>query len=68
YIMTALRTIEGISLQYIQANFGEDEKQNLLQRAIVYINNQSIQLNNDCLQLTNAAKFLADGIAADLFV
>jgi oxygen-independent coproporphyrinogen-3 oxidase len=66
--MTALRTIEGISLQYIQANFGEDEKQNLLQRAIVYINNQSIQLNNDCLQLTNAAKFLADGIAADLFV
>ena len=68
YIMTALRTIEGISLQYVQVNFGEVEMNNLLNRALVHINNQSIQLNNDCLQLTNAAKFLADGIAADLFV
>jgi oxygen-independent coproporphyrinogen-3 oxidase len=68
YIMTTLRTIEGISLQYIQANFGEVEMTNLLNRASIHINNQSIQLNNDCLQLTNAAKFLADGIAADLFV
>jgi oxygen-independent coproporphyrinogen-3 oxidase len=66
--MTTLRTIEGISLQYIQANFGEVEMTNLLNRASIHINNQSIQLNNDCLQLTNAAKFLADGIAADLFV
>lgn len=68
YIMTALRTIEGISLQYIQANFGEVEKTNLLNRASIHINKQTIQMNNDCLQLTNAAKFLADGIAADLFV
>lgn len=67
YIMTALRTMEGISLQYVQQHFGEIEKQNLLQRAIVFMNNQSIKLNNDYLQLTNAAKFLADGIAADLF-
>lgn len=68
YIMTALRTIEGISIQYIQANFGEVEMTNLLNRASMHINKQSIQLNNDYLQLTNAAKFLADGIAADLFV
>lgn len=68
YIMTALRTIEGISIQYIQANFGEQAINNLLNRASIHINNQSIQLNNNCLQLTNAAKFLADGIAADLFV
>ncbi len=68
YIMTALRTMEGISLHYVQVNFGEDEKQSLLVRATPFINHQSIHLHNNCLQLTLQAKFLADGIAADLFV
>lgn len=68
YIMTALRTIEGISLNHIQEKFGEKEKENLLSRATIFLNNQTLVNKNQFLLLAPKAKFLADGIAADLFV
>lgn len=68
YIMTALRTIEGISLNYVQEKFGEKEKENLLIRAEVFVKNNSLTIYNQFVQLTSKSKFLADGIAADLFV
>jgi len=68
YIMTSLRTIEGISLQHVTNYFGEEEKERLLDRSKELLNQQSLIINNQFLQLTPKAKFLADGIAATLFV
>ena len=68
YIMTSLRTIEGISLQHIKENFSEEEKEKLLSRSKKIITQQLLSIENNFLKLTPQAKFLADGIAADLFV
>ncbi len=68
YIMTSLRTIEGISLQHITKNFSEEEKEKLLSRSKKLITQQLLSIENNYLKLTPQAKFLADGIAADLFV
>ncbi len=67
YIMTALRTIEGISLQNIRMHWG-NEKVTLLQHsAEKYFTSNKLLLENDVLKLTEEGKFFADGIAADLF-
>lgn len=66
YIMTSLRTTEGINLSHIQSGFGETHAQRILVAAKPYIN-EKIRLTNNTLQLTNAGKLFADGIASDLF-
>lgn len=68
YVMTSLRTMEGISLNYIQQKFGEKEMLCLLNEAEKFIKNQTIKNHNNSIILTAKGKFLADGIAADLFV
>jgi oxygen-independent coproporphyrinogen-3 oxidase len=67
YIMVTLRTIEGISLKHIRESFGEAVAEALLKRAVPIATRQLLQIQNDTLQLTDAGKFLADGITADLF-
>ena len=67
YIMTSLRTIEGINLSYVQDNFGLANRQAVILAATPYINNATAQIEGNSLQLTCKGKFLADGIAADLF-
>ena len=73
YIMTALRTDEGIELQRIsQANLEGSEptadlKEQLLQKATKFLNSGLIVLENQRVLLTRKGKLLADGIAADLF-
>lgn len=66
-IMTGLRTIWGVSLQQVEQNFGLFFKDILIQKAQKYIDNKTLQLNKDILLTTEKGKFLADGIAADLF-
>ena len=68
YIMTSLRTMEGISLQKITHYFGEDQRKNLLQTAARYIQLRHLIIEADHLKTTSSGKLLADGIAADLFV
>lgn len=68
YLMTGLRTIEGISLNFLEKNWGEERKQEVLKAAQLHIAQQNIQLQNQNIILTALGKFLADGIAADLFV
>lgn len=68
YIMTALRTSEGISLQFVQEKFETAAKDSLVMRAQTHLNNELLIIENHFIQLTQKAKFLADGIAADLFV
>lgn len=68
YLMTSLRTIEGISLNFLEKKWGEERKQAILKAAQVHVAQQNIQLQDQHIILTAQGKFLADGIAADLFI
>lgn len=75
YIMTAIRTIEGIDLNYVKEFFGEEANQKLLLSSDKYVNSHQLQrspphkqTNHFMLSLTREGKLFADGIAADLFV
>ncbi len=67
-IMTGLRTISGISLQKIENDFGPDIKNELIENAQEYLKNKILKIKDGKLLITEKGKFLADGIAADLFI
>lgn len=67
YIMISLRTMEGLSLRRVFDTWGEAQKLRLGQAASTYIQSGKLLLQDDHYRLTEAGKFLADGIAADLF-
>lgn len=67
YIMTALRTIEGIQANKINAIAGKLIFDELLLDALPYIKEGLINLQNDRICLSPNGKFMADGIAANLF-
>lgn len=68
YLMTSLRTMEGISINSLEQNWGEERKLEVVNAAQIFIDRKDIILNDHHLILTQQGKFLADGIAADLFV
>ncbi len=68
YIMTSLRTIEGISLQKVKQHFGKEKYEYLIRTAWTHLNHEHLVIENDYLKTTTEGKLLADGIAADLFV
>ncbi len=68
YIMTGLRTIYGVSLNKVTADFGLLYKDYLLQQADQYVNEHLLYLDGDILLVTRKGKFLSDGIASDLFM
>lgn len=67
YIMTALRTSEGIDLEKIKDIGGEIALKKLITDAEKYLRSLNIEQNKNHLTLTREGKFFADGIAADLF-
>lgn len=67
YIMTALRTIEGIQANKINAIAGKLIFDEILLDAIPYIKEGLINLQKDRICLSPNGKFMADGIAANLF-
>lgn len=67
YIMTSLRTIEGINLDFVQRYFGEEKKNELQNVSDQFIANGKLQYSHHRLVLTNAGKLFADGITAELF-
>jgi oxygen-independent coproporphyrinogen-3 oxidase len=68
YVMTSLRTAEGINLDRLKQDFDPAHRDRILKEAKKYIEGKKLLINGDFLQLTKEGKFLADGIAADLFV
>ncbi|WP_350292715.1 radical SAM family heme chaperone HemW [uncultured Croceitalea sp.] len=68
YVMTGLRTIWGVSLSKIATAYGNKYKDYLLQQAAKYIEQHLLYIDNDTLRATKKGKFLADGIASDLFM
>jgi len=66
YIMTSLRTMEGLKFENIL--FTETiTKEKLLNKSQRFINSGLLSFQNDTLILTIEGKLLADGIASDLF-
>lgn len=68
YVMTGLRTVWGVSLTKITKDFGEAYKTYLLQQAQKHMDSHLVYMDGDTLLATKKGKFLADGIASDLFM
>jgi oxygen-independent coproporphyrinogen-3 oxidase len=68
YIMTGLRTIWGVSLNRIQKEFGEEVLQYLQKQSEKFIADGLLAVEKNILKTTPKGKFLADGIASDLFL
>ncbi|MEI9957571.1 MAG: hypothetical protein WDM90_15035 [Ferruginibacter sp.] len=67
YIMTALRTMEGISTKFISTKFGEDKSSKIRVASSKYATTGKLKMENEYIILTTEGKLFADGIAADLF-
>ena len=68
YVMTRLRTANGISLKEIQENFGLIFSKYLAKQMIEHIDSGLLSVKMDTVIVTKKGKFLSDGIAADLFL
>jgi oxygen-independent coproporphyrinogen-3 oxidase len=68
YVMISLRTREGLDTNYVTIQFGQDQKNRILEDAEKYIRENKLLLKENFLQLTDEGKVFADGIASDLFV
>jgi len=67
YLMTRLRTKWGVSLNYVEAEFGTYFLDYLLAQAEPYIQQHLLFHDNDQLYVTRKGLFLSDGIASQLF-
>ena len=67
YIMTALRTIEGIDLVQLDELAGQELASKIVQEAAPFIAQGKLALTGNSLIITNEGKFFADGIAAEMF-
>lgn len=68
YIMTALRTMEGISLSRVRELFGEDEVARLISLSQEYVLDGRIIAGDENIYLTGGGRLFADGIASALFM
>ena len=67
YIMTGLRTVEGISAEKMNGIAQKEIFSCLIHDAKKYIQSGLMENSYDQLRITPKGKFMADGIAADLF-
>ena len=67
-IMIGLRASWGVSLQAMESALGLRYRIHLEQQAQRFIHQGLLQIENQSLKTTSKGAFLADGIAADLFL
>jgi oxygen-independent coproporphyrinogen-3 oxidase len=67
YIMTSLRTMEGLDLQHIMRAFGPARGNLLEKNAARFIAQEQMKKEDEKLVLTSKGKLFADGIAGELF-
>ena len=68
YIMTGLRTIWGVSVKHIELNFDVRFKNYFLKKIKSHIAKKNVYKEDDLYLTTQSGRFLADGIASDLFL
>lgn len=67
YIMTSLRTMEGLNIGYVTGKFGNEKANSIVKNADKFRNSGLLQWDGERLWLTKEGKLMADGIAAELF-
>lgn len=67
YVMTGLRTIWGVSVDRVEKELGALYRRHLEKEATKFIAQGLLANDNGILKTTKSGKFLADGIASDLF-
>jgi oxygen-independent coproporphyrinogen-3 oxidase len=67
YIMTSLRTMEGLSLKTVKEKWSDEPLKEILSLSKKFITQQLMFEKDEHLILTQKGKLFADGIAADLF-
>ena len=67
YILTRLRTIWGIDMAYLRANFNKTFNDHFEKELQPYLNSSYIEQQNNKIVLTNEGIMIADKITADLF-
>ena len=67
YIMTSLRTSEGMDLRFVSNNFGKQAMLDLEKQLNKFEKNGNLVRSGEIIRLTRDGKLFADGIASDLF-
>jgi len=67
YIMTSLRTMEGISLNHITSRWGTHWAEGVRKESMKHASRGLVRYENDHIILTREGKLYADGIASDMF-
>jgi oxygen-independent coproporphyrinogen-3 oxidase len=68
YTLTSLRTIWGVSLDYLENNFDKMITSHFKKNSRKWIENENAILENNSLKLTNKGMLFADAISSDLFI
>jgi len=68
YIMTSLRTIWGLDLEYVEQHFNATYSESLYSELQPFISRGEVSLVDQVVTLTNRGKLLADRIASELFL
>jgi len=68
YVLTSLRTMWGIDLNYIKYTFGDYYLTYLSGLTPPYIQNRQVLLKENSIQLSETGKLFADKIASDFFI
>lgn len=68
YLMTGLRTVWGVSLDLLESDYGEKFKNHFIKNSKEYIKSNFIEENKGVYTTTKRGKFLADGIASNMFI
>nr|WP_297789186.1 radical SAM family heme chaperone HemW [uncultured Allomuricauda sp.] len=68
FVMTGLRTIWGVDLDRIASEFGENYLMYINQQSSKFMEQGLLVVDDGKLHTTKKGKFLADGIASDLFM
>jgi len=66
-IITRIRTMVGIDIDEVTLVFGKEYSNYMLQQAQKYLDEGLLLIESNHLKVSKKAKFLSDGIAADLF-
>lgn len=67
YLMTSLRTREGIALRHVRDLFGNESMMRLVRLCKKFEEREWIVVNEEYIRLTREGKLFADGIASELF-
>jgi oxygen-independent coproporphyrinogen-3 oxidase len=67
YIMISLRTKEGLDLEIVQQNWGNEARLKSEKQLEKFIYQNLVRMNSSFAQLTDEGMLRADGIASDLF-